>query len=177
MAIKIPVPRSREDVHAALLQFAARRGYTVSNPWWLDGIRIEDMRGQSAVSPSAPPEGFWAWLSSRFSVALPPRVDIEISRKRSRTILSLSVARTVQSAHLAYALQAYLKDAAVYELPTPVACPNKTCAASITNLRALFCGRCGEPLTAAARITRTKEYRAAEDESQSEDEPKVLVSD
>lgn len=147
MAFDVMVDCSKDRARWALMQFALRRGMRIIEPWYLDGVRIE--------GPPAPPRGGWEthrpswgdrvntfllnWPSDR------PAVDIEFSRKKGRTVVSLSPGSREDCLMLAHRIEAYLRDAAAQAVQSPAVCP--TCQAPVEVVTASYCARCGKRLS------------------------------
>ena len=121
---------SEGDVKQAIVQFAARHAYQLRQPWYIEGLRIEE-----------PP--------SRSSDYSRGRIDIELKRKRGKTRLRISVGRGSQSTKLAYNLQSYLQDDRAYHAQCPPMCPK--CGSPVANLHARYCGRCGRKLVTGVK--------------------------
>jgi ribosomal protein S27AE len=149
VSLEVSVNRSKGDVRDAIMQFAARKGFRATNPWYIEGIRIEDMRRVGENMPKVRPKGYWAAVVYWLTAPEPgPRVDIELKRRRGRTIAVLKLGAHNDSVHLAYALRSYLSDERAFELTLPPICPR--CSASVTNFMATYCGRCGLRLSTGA---------------------------
>ena len=156
MAIELTIDHSKSDAQEAITQFAARRRYQLSHPWYLDGLRIEDTSraGENIPPKSESGHGFWAGLASLFHVPAPgPRVDIELKRRKGRTVVSLSLGGHHESVHLAYALRAYLSDDRAFTCECPPLCP--ACSALVRNVTANYCCQCGHLLAARPPIPMT----------------------
>lgn len=138
--IEVTIKRPKDAASEALVQFAARRGYRMTNPWYMEGVRIE--APPSAADPHAK-RGFWATISDTPSAA---RIDVELKNKRRATRVKISVSNHPDSIKLAYELQAYLNDERAYETECPPMCP--TCGNSVPNPISRYCGRCGHRLVA-----------------------------
>jgi hypothetical protein len=150
MAFDVMVDCSKDRARWALMQFALRRGMRIVEPWYLDGVRIE--------GPPAPPRGGWEshrpgwgdrintlllnWPSDR------PAVDIEFSRKKGRTVVSLSPGSREDCLMLAHRIEAFLRDAAAQAVQSPAVCP--TCQAPVEVVTASYCARCGKRLSMSA---------------------------
>jgi len=149
MSIELTIDRSKTDAQEAITQFAARRGFRLSNPWYLDGLRIEDI-GRAGENLPARPEagrGFWAGLAALFSMPAPgPRIDLELKRRRGRTVVKMSFGDHHDSVHLAYALRSYLSEERAFTCECPPLCPS--CSALVRNLTANYCCQCGHLLVA-----------------------------
>ncbi len=150
MAFDVMVDCSKDRARWALMQFALRRGMRIVEPWYLDGVRIE--------GPPAPSRGGWEshrpswgdrvntfllnWPSDR------PAVDIEFSRKKGRTVVSLSPGSREDCLMLAHRIEAYLRDEAAQAEVSPAVCP--TCQAPVEVVTARYCARCGKRLSMSA---------------------------
>ena len=145
MSLDLTIDRSKDDVTSAIYEYAARRGLAATTPWYLDGIRIEDTRAGSIPEPGPDDdEGFWAQLAGFFTPAEPgPVVSIEMSRRKKKTRVVMSLGAHSGSVALAQSLRTYLQDTRAYDVQTPLTCSR--CAAQITHFIARFCGRCGLP--------------------------------
>ena len=122
MALKFDIARSRADVQTAILHFAARRSYRLFNAWWLDGQRMEipqpdNRRGAEWSDPLL--SRFWSGLRRSLDMDQPPRIDIELKRSRSQTIVSMKLGPNAHSVQLASALQTHLSSDAAYAPPCP----------------------------------------------------------
>lgn len=147
MAFDVFVDCSKDRARWALMQFALRRGMRIVEPWYLDGVRIE--------GPPAPSRGGWEshrpswgdrvntfllnWPSDR------PAVDIEFSRKKGRTVVSLSPGSREDCLMLAHRIEAFLRDEAAQAARSPAVCP--TCQAPVEVVTANYCARCGKRLS------------------------------
>jgi len=146
MSLDLTIDRSKDDVTSAIYEFAARRGLAATTPWYLDGIRIEDARPGAAEAPS-PVKGstFWGSLAGFFTPPAPgPVVSIEMSRRKKKTRVVMSLGAHPGSVALAQAIRTYLQDDRAFDVNTPLTCSR--CAAQILHFIARFCGRCGQPL-------------------------------
>ena len=121
MALEITLPQNAATVQLALMQFAARRGYSLSSPGHLDGHCIEN-----ALLPT------------------PARVEVRMKRSGDETLVDLAFGDNPESVQLAYALQGYLSDEKAYACECPPICPK--CSALVGNVASKFCGRCGASL-------------------------------
>ncbi len=139
--LEVFVKRDHEDVNQAVMQFVARRSYTLTKPWYLEGIRIE-----TPLPKTEAPRGFWA---SAFSESpANPRIDIELKRKRHGTRIKMSLGAHTDSIKLAYELQTWLQDDAAYNPQCPAVCFK--CGSPVRNAIARYCGRCGQRFAAAS---------------------------
>lgn len=136
--LDILVQRGRDDVHRAIVQFAARRSYRLSKPWYIEGIRIEAPQRPLAGAGN---RGFWAALSDAPQV---PRIEVELKRRNRKTRLKINVSNHPESTKLAYELHTYLLDDRAYDPECPAVCPG--CGAAVVNVIARYCGRCGQKL-------------------------------
>jgi len=127
MALEMKLSQEPDRVHAALIQFAARRGYRLSHPAHLDGCTIENA-----------------------SLPTPARVEVRVQARDGATVAALSFGDNPESVQLAYALQRYLADDKAYACECPPICPK--CSTPVTNIVAKFCGRCGAQLDEGAAI-------------------------
>jgi hypothetical protein len=168
MSFDIAIDREKDDVRRAVMQFAARRGYHLSQPWYMEGWRIE-MTPQ-AGPPTIPLDqqdtlsGMLDAATSFFGDKPKNRtyVDVELSRKKGRTIVQMTPGKHPLSTQLVYTLEAYLADAGAYETKCPPICSR--CTTPVLNVRANFCGRCGHrflpapaPTNEAMATTPSKE--------------------
>ncbi len=151
MALEIAIDRSKDHVRRAIMQFAARRGCRVTTPWYLDGLRIEQNGAQTApdaaTSEGAPTSILDA--AGRFFTDKPKDrtyVDVELSRKRGQTIVSMKFGESPASATIGHALNVFLLDEEAFATKAPPVCPK--CLTPVPNVRASFCGRCGAALSA-----------------------------
>lgn len=150
MAFDVMVDCSKDRARWALMQFALRRGLRIVEPWYLDGVRIE--------GPPAPSRGGWdshrpSWGDrvNTFLLNWPsdrPAVDIEFSRKKGRTVVSLSPGSREDCLMLAHRIEAYLRDEAAQAEGSPAVCP--TCQAPVEVVTASYCARCGKRLSMSA---------------------------
>lgn len=136
--IEVTIKRPKDAASEALVQFAARRGYRMTNPWYMEGVRIEAPPSAADVHAK---RGFWATISDTPSSA---RIDVELKNKRRATRVKISVSNHPDSIKLAYELQAYLNDERSYETECPPVCP--TCGNNVPNPISRYCGRCGHRL-------------------------------
>lgn len=141
--VEVTVPRRNSEVHEAMVQFAARRSYRLSKPWWLEGIRIEAPK--KATNHAEVRSGFWASLF--FGLPQSPRIDVNLKRKRGRARLKIDVSDHPKSIQLAYELHSYLLDDRSYDCQCPPICTK--CGSPVRNVTARYCGRCGHQLVAA----------------------------
>lgn len=136
--LEIFVQRPKEDVDWAIVQFAARRSYRLSQPWYIEGVRLEAPGPSRDIGVT---RGFWATLFIAQSL---PRIDVETKRRRSGTRIRLNIGDTPDSTRLAYELHAYLLDERSYDRQIPPIC--RRCSNPIANITARYCGRCGHHL-------------------------------
>ncbi|MBX3395697.1 MAG: zinc ribbon domain-containing protein [Phycisphaerae bacterium] len=148
--LEIFVQRPKEDVDSSLVQFAARRSYRISKPWYLDSIRIET---PSPTHGASNVRRFWAAM---FDSPLEPRIDVETRRKRSGTRVRVVIANTPESTRLAYELHSFLLDDRSFDRNLPTICPR--CSTPISNLTSRYCGRCGHKLVANGLEPRIREF-------------------
>lgn len=158
------------------MQFAARRGCKVTTPWYAECLRIEADSGSPPVPRGGIDDGFTSMLNAASTYLLDkPKhrayIDVELSRKRGRTIVAMSFGENPRSASLGAMLEAFLLDEAAYATQTPAACPN--CTTPVVNLRSTYCGRCGVRLTGDAATV--KKARASEDEEKAEPQSEAVV--
>ncbi len=145
MSLDLTIDRSKDDVTSAIYEYAARRGLSATTPWYLDGIRIEDARAQADEKPPGNGSTFWGSFSAMFSSApAGPVVSIEMSKRKKKTRVVMSLGDHPGSVALAQSLRTYLQDNRAYDVQTPLTCSR--CAAQIIHFIARFCGRCGQPL-------------------------------
>lgn len=147
MAFDVFVDCSKDRARWALMQFALRRGMRIVEPWYLDGVRIE--------GPPAPSRGVWekhhgSWWDRVGSMFLNwptdrPAVDVEFSRKKGRTVVSLSPGSREDCLMLAHRIEAFLRDEAGQAARSPAVCP--TCQAPVEVVTANYCARCGKRLS------------------------------
>ncbi|HPF37112.1 MAG TPA: hypothetical protein P5081_00295 [Phycisphaerae bacterium] len=134
--IEVTIQHSKDDIREAIVQFCARRGYRLTNPWYLEGVRIEI---PNRIREAIEKRGFWATV---MDVQTVPRVDVDVKRRRARSSrVKISVGDHADSVRLAYELQAYLNDDRAYEPECPPVCPS--CGSNVANPMARYCGRCG----------------------------------
>ncbi|MCA9254541.1 MAG: hypothetical protein KDA33_02840 [Phycisphaerales bacterium] len=134
--IEVTIQHSRDDIREAIVQFCARRGYRLTNPWYLEGVRIEI---PNRIREAIEKRGFWATV---MDVQTVPRIDVDVKRRRARSSrVKISVGDHADSVRLAYELQAYLNDDRAYEPECPPVCPS--CGSNVANPMARYCGRCG----------------------------------
>lgn len=149
MSLEFAIERTKDQVRRAAFQFAARRAFRVTEPWYLDGFRVESAAGPLDRNNDQPPDMLSGMLDAATTFFLDkPKyrayVDVELSRKRGQTIVSVKFGEHPHSAAIGTALQAFLCDESVFVTKTPVICPG--CTTPVVNIRANFCGRCGKPL-------------------------------
>ncbi|MEK6642551.1 MAG: hypothetical protein AABZ08_01470 [Planctomycetota bacterium] len=126
MPLDLAIPRSPSAVQSAVMQFAARRSLRLSQPGHIDGQCIEDA-----------------------SLPTPARVEVLVRPDGVQSIVSLAFGDNPESVQLAYALQRYLADDRAYACECPPICPQ--CNATVANVTAKFCGRCGAGLVVVVR--------------------------
>lgn len=147
MALDFIIERNRQAVDTAIMQFAARRSYRLTQPWYLDGVRIEATQAPMHSAPSSnltdKMAGIWTALTE--GDAKCPRIDVEVRDKRTRTKLKISVSDHPESVKLAYELHVYLMDNRAFSDQCPARCPK--CGSPVPNVVARYCGRCGSQLT------------------------------
>ncbi|MCG8405496.1 MAG: hypothetical protein MI923_09900 [Phycisphaerales bacterium] len=140
--VEVTVPRKNNEVHEAMVQFAARRSYRLSKPWWIEGIRIEAPQIGSHQGGHSPARGgFWASL---FDIPQIPRIEVHLKRRRGRARLKINVSNHPESIQLAYELHSYLLDDRAYDCQCPPICTK--CGSPVRNVTARYCGRCGHQL-------------------------------
>jgi hypothetical protein len=122
MPLEITVDRTRADVNAAIVQFAARRGY-----------RLSPSRGSGALR-----------IENHDDKAEPARLSIEFQWRRGKTVVAAKSDGNARSDKLLGELSAFLADDRVYQAATPAQCPK--CGEPVTNVQASFCRRCGARL-------------------------------
>lgn len=146
MSLDLTIDRSKDDVTSAIYEYAARRGLTATTPWYLDGIRIEDARAKDNSSEGQEKGGsVWGQITDFFTPpAAGPVVSIELSRRKKKTRVVMSLGAHAGSVALAQSLRTYLQDNRAYDVQTPLTCSR--CAAQIIHFIARYCGRCGQPL-------------------------------
>lgn len=153
MALEFAIDRPKDVVRRAIFQFAARRAFRVSEPWYLDGLRVESA-SDAPRRPADEPADVLSGMLDAAAALLRDRprnrvyVDVELRRKRGQTIVSLKFGDLGAGAALGSALQAFLHDDAVYDARCPVVCEH--CTTPVVNVRANYCGRCGSPLRVGA---------------------------
>lgn len=134
--IDITLKRPPDEVKEAVVQFCARRAYRLSEPWYLEGVRIE---APDRLQDGPAKRGL---LSSMLSGQQTPRVDLEIKKRRGNTSrIKITIGDHTDSTRLAYELQAYLNDDRSFEAACPPICPH--CGNNVPNPIARYCGRCG----------------------------------
>lgn len=133
------VKRDLEEVNQAVMQFVARRSYSLTQPWYLEGLRIEIPLPKQEGS-----KGFWSAFSES---PANPRIDLELKRKRNGTRLKITIGSHAESIKLAYELQTYLQDDMAYSPMCPAVCFK--CGNPVRNAVAKYCGRCGQRFVAA----------------------------
>lgn len=183
MAIEVTLDRGKSETQEAIAQFAARRGYQLTHPWYLDGLRIEDVgrKGENLKPRPAPGDGFWRRIATLLSSPAPgPRVDIELKRRKGRTIVSMSLGDHHDSVHLGYTLRSYLADERSFICECPPLCP--ACTSVVRNPVANYCGQCGgalvaRPTFAPASSAASPAMREAESHSPSPVDLRVAYCD
>ncbi len=141
--IEVTIKRTKDDVREALVQFCARRGYRLTDPWYLEGLRIEV---PNRIRDDINKRGFWATV---MDTPVMPRIDVDIKRKRGGAArLKITFGDHNESVRLAYELQAYLNDDRAYEPACPPICTS--CGNNVPNPIARYCGRCGYRFVADA---------------------------
>jgi len=153
VALEAAVDHSKDHVRRAIMQFAARRGCKVTTPWYAECLRVEAESDDPAAQFGSVEDGISGMLqmASTYLLDKPKHrayVDVELSRKRGRTIVAITFGKHPRSSVLGATLEAFLMDDAAYETKTPAACPS--CTTPVVNLRATYCGRCGHQLTSGA---------------------------
>lgn len=145
MSLDLTIDRSKDDVTSAIYEYAARRGLSATTPWYLDGIRIEDTRARAEPPPPVDNGGFWSQIAGFFTPSEPgPVVSIEMSRRKKKTRVVITLGNHSGSVALAQSLRTYLQDNRAYDVQTPLTCAR--CSAQIIHFIARYCGRCGQPL-------------------------------
>ncbi len=125
MSLDVRISRPTDQVQAALVQFAARRGYRLSHPAHVDGVVIENA-----------------------SLTTPARIEAQIRSDGPAALVRLTFGDNPESVQLAYALQRYLADEKAYACECPPICPK--CSTPVPNVAARYCGRCGAQLDEGA---------------------------
>ncbi len=128
------------------MQFAARRGYRLSVPWYLEGVRIEVPAPATEANGK---RGIWGLM---VGAPAPPRIDVELKGRRRATRVKITLGDNPDSIKLAYELQAYLHNEQAYVTQSPPMCPK--CGSTVPNPIARYCGRCGHAFTADADTPR-----------------------
>ncbi len=157
--IEIVIERPRTEVHRAIVQFVAQRSYRMTNPWWTEGLRIEApqwaerrLGSEGVADPfdgvirSSREKTWWATLLDLPQV---PRIELDIKRSRGCSVVKVKISDHSDSTKLAAELQAYLLDARAYNVSGLAACT--ACGASVSNIVARYCGRCGRELVATKK--------------------------
>lgn len=159
MSLELVIDRGKDDARRATMQFAARRGFHVTEPWHLDGLRLEALASHDLAAPPSPGDsddldGLIGGIASFFGDGGKQRVylDVEFRRDRQRTVVHMKSGKHAAGMKIAYALHGFLMDEAAYEPAGPPVCP--TCTTPVVNLRASFCGRCGAALTQSKERAR-----------------------
>ena len=134
--VDVSVRQSKNDVHMAIVQFVARRSYVLSQPWYIEGLRIEaphgttvhgvNAAGKMAAGSSRRRENksSGGWWASMWDLPRCPRIEVELSRRRSQTRVKIKLSNHPDSVLLAFELQAFLLDDRAYENPCPPMCPS-----------------------------------------------------
>jgi len=140
------VMRDQFAVRAALLQFVARRGYTLGRkPDYHRSVVIE--RHATALELGLiESEKFHYRRDYRNQdiVILEVRVDFFAPRGASGTVVRLRFNDTCLEAAMAYDVQAFLMHAQSYVAGSPPICAK--CSSAVRNMTAAFCGKCGASL-------------------------------
>ena len=147
MELDIVVHRNSEEVHQAIIQFAARRSYRLRQPWHIEGLRIEAPPAAISPRPSRGGDMFGLDLGNlEFwdSGEKPARIDVIIRRKSGKTRLKIGIGKNPESTKLAYELHSYLLDERSYDAACPPMCAR--CGTPVRNVLARYCGRCGQKL-------------------------------
>jgi hypothetical protein len=146
--LELILDRTRHEARAAILQFAARRSFSLGRQlWWAKGIRITAPKPPSAEAPagqeSAPStvSGIRKTPGSRPPHWLPLTVTVDLFRQLGKTVLRFRTDDQPDSVQLVYAIHAYLQDDRSYRLECPATCPS--CSAAVMNMQAKYCGQCG----------------------------------
>ncbi len=139
--IELSVERGPQEVQQAMVQFAARRSYRLTKPWWIEGIRIEAPQKAHPRKGEAGLGTFWASL---WDLPQAPRIEVVVKRKRGTSRLKISVSNHPESIQLAYELHTYLLDERSYDGQCPPICPR--CGNPVRTVTARYCGRCGQRL-------------------------------
>ena len=153
MPLEIAVNQTREQVHAAMLQFAAQRGCSLTKLDRTGGMRLE-APGRAAADLL---RGFQAMpasdAASRVSEALerelvtgaaPTRVEIHLFWRRGKTVLAIDAVKEPGQIRLVEELRTFLTAAPPAVGPGLTACPQ--CGTPVANALARFCGRCGKKI-------------------------------
>ncbi len=133
-------------IRAALLQFVARRGYTIGErPEFHRSVVIE-RHAPFAELGLTENEKFHYKRDYRDQdiVILTVRVDFSEPRDATGTVVRLRFGDNGLEATMAYDVQAFLMQAQSYSMGSPPVCPK--CSSSVRNMTARFCGACGESL-------------------------------
>ena len=133
-------------IRAALLQFVARRGYTIGErPEYHRSVVIE-RHAPFAELGLTDNEKFHYKRDSRDQdiVILTVRVDFSEPRDATGTVVRLRFGENSLQATMAYDVQAFLMQAQSYATGSPPVCSK--CSSAIRNMTAQFCGKCGESL-------------------------------
>ncbi len=152
--IEIVIDRQRTEVDRAIVEFVARRSYNMTNPWYIEGLRIEAPRfagwrleaegiaNQLDLNIQRPHKH--SWWESLLDLPQVPRIEIEIRRRRGRTVVKVKISNQPDSTKLAAELQTHLLDDRAYDAHCPSTC--RACGAPIASVLARYCGRCGQQL-------------------------------
>lgn len=179
MALEAAVDHSKDQVRRAIMQFAARRGCKVTTPWYAECLRVEAESDVPAAHYGGVEDGISGMLqmASTYFLDKPKHrayVDVELSRKRGRTIVAITFGKHPRSSALGATLEAFLMDDAAYETKTPAACPS--CTTPVVNLRATYCGRCGHQLTSATPPRGKSDKQDADDAEDSDESDSEAVA-
>ena len=168
--------RTRNEVRAAILQFAARRAYSLGSlPWWSKGIRISVANSPAGEAESAP--GFPRSArslpkpgpGSRTAHVPTTTVDIDLFRQLGKTVIRFRTDDRPDSAQVVYTLHAYLTDDRSYRIECPANCPH--CSAPVSSVQANYCGRCGGSLVPHPEADAPSETDQAEAEPPNSADP------
>lgn len=154
MALEIAVNQTLEQVHAALLQFAAQRGYALTRPSRRpDLVHLEapcppaekPLRGVQGRSAAEAAELITTVLQEGLtSGPTPMRVDLSLFWRRGKTILAFESGQGRGQLRLVEELRSFLTAAPATVGTSTVVCPQ--CGTPVTNTLAKFCGRCGKQI-------------------------------
>ncbi len=152
--IEIVIDRQRTEVHRAIVAFVAWRSYSMTNPWWIEGMRIEapqlaEWRLQAENIAARLDHAIQSphrrtWWASLLDLPQVPRIELEVKRRRGRSVVKVKISDHPDSTKLAAELQTYLLSDRAYDAEGLSNCP--ACGAPITNVIARYCGRCGRQL-------------------------------